>query len=108
MLIDSPGMRELQLWGDEQSLAGAFEEIEAAAEACRFRDCRHQGEPGCAVQQALAEGALDQARFENYLGMQKELAFLASRRDEKARRAFRNRGKQIAKFSRARKKLNGR
>jgi len=85
LLVDTPGMRELQLWGGEGSLAGTFPEIDALAAACRYRDCRHDAEPGCAVHAALADGALDEARFESWRKLQKELHWLAIRQDERAR-----------------------
>jgi ribosome biogenesis GTPase / thiamine phosphate phosphatase len=65
-LIDTPGMRELQLWAGEESVDRAFEEIAALAEACRFRDCSHSGELGCAVAEALTRGDLAQERWESY------------------------------------------
>jgi ribosome biogenesis GTPase / thiamine phosphate phosphatase len=66
VLIDTPGMRELQLWTEGQGLREAFAEIEALSARCRFRDCRHRGEPGCAVDAALRAGALDPARLQSY------------------------------------------
>ena len=65
-LIDTPGMRELQLWAGEDSIETAFDEIAALALECRYRDCSHSGEPGCAVRAALDAGDLDPARFESY------------------------------------------
>ncbi len=85
MLIDSPGMRELQLWTEEESLDDAFSDIEELAENCRFRDCQHQSEPGCAIHLALQSGELDGARFDSYLRLQKEARYLARRQDQKAR-----------------------
>ncbi len=86
LLIDTPGMRELQLAGSEQSLAHAFGDIEALSEQCRFSDCQHQTEPGCAVQQAIQRGSLDVRRLENYAKLQREQAFntstLAERRQK--------------------------
>ncbi len=104
LVIDTPGMRELQLWGDQDTLSQAFEDVEALAAACRFRDCAHQGEPGCAVQAALADGTLDSARWQSYLRLQRELRHLERRRDERARRAEEGRWKTIAKWQRAREK----
>jgi ribosome biogenesis GTPase / thiamine phosphate phosphatase len=95
LLIDNPGMRELQLWSGEDSLAGAFEDIAELAANCRFRDCTHGIEPGCAVRQALEEGLLDARRFNNYLKMQREIKFLALRQDEGAARAEKLRWKKI-------------
>jgi len=84
VVIDTPGMRELQLWADEESLQGAFADVEALAASCRFRDCSHDAEPGCAVRAALADGMLDAGRFQGYLKLKKELAYLARRQGEAA------------------------
>jgi ribosome biogenesis GTPase / thiamine phosphate phosphatase len=65
-LIDTPGMRELQLWAGTESIDGVFDDVAAAAGGCRFRDCAHAGEPGCAVAAALESGALDRERWESY------------------------------------------
>lgn len=81
ILIDSPGIKELQLWGSEESLSNSFEDITQIAEHCRFKDCSHSGEPGCAVQAALSSGELEHRRFENYLDMKKELRYLDSKKD---------------------------
>ena len=72
-LIDTPGMRELKPTGEED-IADSFADIEALAERCRFRDCRHAGEPGCAVRAAIDAGELDPARFANYLKLRDEVA----------------------------------
>lgn len=104
LLIDTPGLRELQLWADEESIQSAFPEIEEFAAECRFRDCSHTQEPGCGVQRAVASGEIEQARFESYLDMQKELRYLKSKQDERARKRIEARGKEIAKFSRELKK----
>ncbi len=84
VMIDTPGMRELQLWADEESLHAAFADVEALAADCRFRDCAHDTEPGCAVRAALATGDLDAGRFHSYLKLSKELAYLARRQGETA------------------------
>ena len=76
-LIDTPGMRELKPSGEEDLAEGGFEEIEALAAQCRFRDCAHTGEPGCAVQAALASGALDPARYANYRKLSGEVSVAA-------------------------------
>jgi ribosome biogenesis GTPase len=73
VLIDTPGMRELQLVGGDASLARSFDEIADLARRCRFRDCSHTGEPGCAVQAALSDGRLDMERYESYLRQRKEI-----------------------------------
>ena len=107
LLIDTPGLRELQLWGDEESLEATFSDILELAADCRFRDCTHGGEPGCAVQLALSEGSLENGRYERYLDMQREMQFLKRRTDERAMREELQRWKRISKFSRARKKAGG-
>lgn len=96
LLIDTPGMRELQLWSSEESLSNTFEDVESLARQCRFRDCRHAEEPGCAVQKAVVEGLLDPARFRNYLKMQKEIRYLELRQDANAARAEKIRWKKIS------------
>lgn len=96
IVIDTPGMREIQMWADEEGLKRTFDDIEELATQCRFRDCRHKGEPGCAIQQALKDGILDAGRYKNYLKLQKELQHLAIRQNKKAqRRADRAMDKKI-------------
>ena len=93
-VIDSPGMRELQMWTDEESLKASFDDIEELAARCRFRDCTHKHEPGCAVRQAIDAGALDEERLANYFRLKKEVHRLASRKEGKERllrRALRRR-----------------
>jgi ribosome biogenesis GTPase len=79
MVIDTPGLREIQLWGEESSLDDTFEDITSLASRCRFNDCTHAGEPGCAVQEALADGSLDTGRWESYQKLKRELQFLERR-----------------------------
>jgi len=79
LLMDTPGLRELQLWGEEHDVRSAFGDIEALAAECRFRDCKHELEPGCAVRAALEAGTLDPDRLRNFDRMQRELRFLARR-----------------------------
>ncbi len=86
LLIDTPGMRELQLWTDETSLGHSFEDVERLAAGCRFVDCTHADEPGCAVREAVAEGRLDAGRLESYLKQRRELRQLALKQDKRARR----------------------
>jgi ribosome biogenesis GTPase len=97
LLVDTPGMRELQLWADEESLLRAFGDIEGIAAGCRFKDCRHEGEPGCAVAQAVADGALERGRLESFLKQRRELEQLARKQDKRARRqADKEFGKMVA------------
>ena len=81
MLIDTPGMRELQLWDIGDAVSQVFDEIEALAPDCRFRDCEHQSEPGCAVQAAIADGRISNDRFESYLKLRREQAYVVRKQD---------------------------
>ena len=76
-LIDTPGMREIKLTGEEELDQSQFADIDELAQSCRFGDCGHQSEPGCAVQAALADGRIDPARWQNYLKLRDELATAA-------------------------------
>ena len=86
LLIDTPGMRELGLWADDEGLDRTFDEIEALAARCRFPDCGHEREPGCAVRAAVEAGTLDSRRWESFLKLKRELRFLELKKDEKTRR----------------------
>ncbi len=97
LLIDNPGIREVQPWLATEGLDGAFREIAELAEHCRFRDCTHEGEPGCAVVRAVEEENLDSARLANYRGLQKEMRYLALRDDEAAMRREKRRVTAIHK-----------
>ena len=97
MVIDTPGMRELQVWGDDEGLKHVFDEIEQLALKCQFRDCRHENEPGCSVQKALNDKTLSAERYESYLKLRKEYDYLASRRIMKASALEKSRWKKISK-----------
>jgi ribosome biogenesis GTPase len=86
LLIDTPGMREIQLWTEGEGLARTFQDVEEIAACCRFADCRHENEPGCAVREAFADGTLDPGRLESYHKQRRELEHLARKRDGRARR----------------------
>ncbi|NLJ10603.1 MAG: GTPase RsgA [Treponema sp.] len=101
LIIDSPGIRELKLWADGDDLAASFSDIAGLADQCRFSDCSHEGEPGCAVQAALASGELDEGRYRSYLQLKREQAWLDRRLDDQALRAEKARWKQIAKFQKS-------
>lgn len=96
ILIDTPGMRELQLWEGDNSLSQSFQDIEAFAEGCRFRDCTHNNEPGCGVQTAIATGELDEERYNSFLKLQRELAYFARKEDQKLALAEKARWKKLA------------
>ncbi len=108
LILDTPGMRELALWDAEAGVAEAFAQttaqVEVLAEACRFRDCAHDREPGCAVQAALAEGALDGERWRSFQKLRREVAYTVRKEDPAAASAERKRWAQIHKLGRARMK----
>ncbi|MER1998460.1 MAG: ribosome small subunit-dependent GTPase A [Lysinibacillus sp.] len=91
-LIDTPGMRELQLWDQSDSLSSGFTDIEELAANCRFRDCTHKGEPGCAV-----DGFVDDARLASYFKLQRELNYMEQKTDAAAKLAEKRKWKQISK-----------
>jgi ribosome biogenesis GTPase len=98
-LVDGPGIRELRLW-DASGLAATFEDLATIAARCRFRDCSHEAEPGCAVREAVAEGRVDAARVESHRKLALELARQAERREGGAARAERERWKAVSKEQR--------
>ncbi|NCA81620.1 MAG: ribosome small subunit-dependent GTPase A [Opitutae bacterium] len=98
LLIDTAGLREFQPWGAGEELDSVFPEVAALAEQCRFRDCRHEAEPGCAVQRALGEGSLEARRFEHYLSLKREQAYQEQKRDLGAQLAEKTRWKKIAQW----------
>lgn len=96
-LIDTPGMRELQLWEQGDRLNVSFTDVESFAASCRYRDCEHKAEPGCEVQAAIADGRLERGRYDNYVKLQKELAYLKMKTDRDAQFAEKRKWKQISK-----------
>ena len=84
LLIDTPGMRELQPWADESAIDRTFEDVTQLASACRFADCAHETEPRCAVLDAVAAGTLDASRLEHYRRLLREAAFEDQKRDKAA------------------------
>ena len=103
LLIDTPGMRELQLWADEEVLDSTFSEIAELAADCRFSDCSHEHEPGCAVKAAISGGSLPADRFASYRKLQRELRALEIRKDARlkseARQEMRRRQRRMRKSS---------
>jgi ribosome biogenesis GTPase len=85
LLLDTPGMRELQLWDVNEGLGTTFDDVESLASECRFTDCSHDGEPGCAIQRALVDGSLERERYASYTKLQRELRALAIRQDKRLR-----------------------
>ena len=85
IVIDNPGLRELQLWINEAALDTTFNDIRELAEQCQFGDCGHTNEPKCAVRSAIENGQLDSKRFQAYLKLKKEQRYLATRKEAKSR-----------------------
>jgi ribosome biogenesis GTPase len=108
VVIDTPGLRELTLWEADDGLERAFSDVDEFARDCAFRDCRHAGEPGCAVREATDEGDLPEERFASYRKLERELQFMARRQDKALEIAERKRWKQIHKQNRERMKFRGR
>ena len=95
LLMDTPGLRELQLWDADDGISHTFADIESLAARCRFGNCRHDGEPGCAVKAAIEAGTLDMARLENWRKLERELAFLKRKVDPETSRNEKQRVKRL-------------
>ena len=98
MVIDTPGLRELQFW--EGDLTAAFEDLEALALECKFRNCAHMREPGCAVLAGVDNGTLELDRLRSWRKLQRELEAIAARTDTRLRIARKKRWKQMASVAR--------
>lgn len=83
ILIDNPGIREVQMWTDEDTLRESFVDVEALVDQCKFRDCKHQGDKGCAIGAAVAAGELDVGRYEGFLRLDEEIEELKRRRKKR-------------------------
>jgi ribosome biogenesis GTPase len=97
LLIDTPGLRELQLWDASEGIARTFAEIEELGATCRFANCRHEGELGCAIARAVEEGMLESERLESHRKLLKEQEFLHRKLDPEAALAWKNRVKTLHK-----------
>ena len=95
LVMDTPGLREVQLWDAEEGIAAAFADLDALAQGCRFTNCRHSAEPGCEVLAAIRAGAVDRERLENWRKLRREMAFLERKIDPEARQAEKQRTKQL-------------
>ena len=107
VLIDTPGLRELQLWETDEGLEKAFADVAELVNQCRFSDCAHDTEPGCAIREALADGSLPAERWESYVKLQRELAHLERKFDPRLRSEERKKWAAISKAHRKRKKILG-
>jgi ribosome biogenesis GTPase len=101
LLIDTPGMRELQPWADESAVAAAFDDITSLAAGCRFTDCAHGAEAGCAVQAAVESGVLDPDRLENFQRLGREVAYDNRKHDKAAAAEHKRRWKQLGQAQKA-------
>ncbi|MFC1490570.1 ribosome small subunit-dependent GTPase A [Candidatus Latescibacterota bacterium] len=108
MLIDTPGMREIGLLDDANEIDGTFPEIAELSEECRFRDCSHTDEPGCAVLAAVESGEIDQKRYESYLTLMKEAEYMRAKMNEGTRAAIKRKTKNYKKWTKEAGKLKGR
>jgi ribosome biogenesis GTPase len=108
LIIDTPGLRELQLWGVEGELDASFPDIEELAATCKFSNCSHLEEPGCAVLQAIETGTLEQDRLDAYSKLQKELKYLATQTDvaaaQERKQSYKQGQKQYNQMMRQKKK----
>ena len=108
LVLDTPGMRELQLWDGESGLHVAFADIEAIAAHCYFSDCQHEYEPRCAIREALADGGIDPARYQSYEKLQKELTYLARKQDVRSAIAEKKRWIKLARVASQRAEMKRR
>ena len=108
LVLDTPGMRELQLWESSEGLGETFSDIEELATACRFNDCAHHTEPGCAIRAALEDGTLELGRWTSYQKLQRELEHLERRRDKRLQSEARKQWAKAGAEGRANMRLKGR
>lgn len=105
LVLDTPGMRELQLWeADEATVGQSFQDVEELAEQCYFRDCKHENEPSCEVREAIREGKLEEARYQSYVKLQRELAYLERKTNKRAQLAEKDKWKKISTSVKSKKK----
>jgi len=108
VIIDTPGLRELQLWTNESGASMAFSDVETFARDCRFSDCTHEREPGCAVRAALEAERLDEERVRSYRKLERERMYIARKHDQMLQIEEKKRWKQIHKDYRQRMRMRGR
>ena len=97
MIIDNPGIRELQLWSSGEGISKLFEDIEEISKLCKFKDCRHEQVPNCAVKKAVDEGKISITRVDSYKKLLREQEFLQHRRNTYEKR---KKGRQLGKLYR--------
>jgi len=108
LVLDTPGMREMQLWDGEESLPLVFADIDAIAAECFFSDCRHEDEPRCAIREALIAGEIESERFASYSKLQKELHYLARKRDKLSEILEKKKWKKLSRLASERARLKRR
>lgn len=108
LLIDTPGMREMQLWDADDAVVESFPEIEARAADCRFRDCRHDSEPGCGVKAAVADGTIDASRYESFIKLQREHDVLIAQQEVRGQLDQKRHARMGSKAMKALQKERGR
>jgi ribosome biogenesis GTPase len=108
LIIDTPGMRELQLWDGGDGVGTTFEDIEELTQNCKFSDCKHESEPGCAINEALENGTLDEERYHSYLKLKREIGYFERRHDQKAMLAEKKKWKKIHMQAKEHMKMKGR
>jgi ribosome biogenesis GTPase len=106
IIIDTPGMRELELFDAEDAVENGFSDVEALVQSCRFNDCSHKNETGCAVIDAVESGELSEARYQSYRKLMREAAYERRRHDRRAARAEEQRCKHITQSTRRRKRVD--
>ena len=97
LIIDTPGMREIQLWEGNEGMGETFADVEEISVMCRFTDCRHDTEPGCAIKKAIEEGILTEERFNNYVKLQKEVRYFEIKQDKRAQIEEKKKWKKLRK-----------
>ena len=107
MIIDTPGMREIQLWADGVSLSHSFQDIESLAASCKFSDCKHDTEPGCSITKAIETGNLEPERLERYFKLSKELEHFESQQNAATRAGKKQENKRFSKLIKNRQDKRG-
>lgn len=106
MLIDNPGMRELQLSVESENVGETFEEIREFGKSCRFHDCRHESEPGCSVKQGVADGEISEERYQSFLKLQREAEFMEKRQSQTSDSIEKQRWRSVSKYQKKKKALD--
>ena len=104
LVVDTPGMREFGLWSGQETVSHIFNDVERLAQQCRFRDCTHHEEPGCAIWEAITNGQLMERRFHNYTKLQRELKHQEARQDASSKRQLQQKFKQQSRLYRQNQK----